>query len=62
MRFEKHIGGCEQCRRYLEQYRATIGLVKEAEEMPEDPPDELTEKTLAFLRTHYGRTHYGETL
>lgn len=52
-RFEKHIAGCEQCRRYLKQYRITVDLVKEAEEVPEAPPDELTEKTLAFLRTHY---------
>ncbi len=56
-RFEKHIGGCEPCRRYLELFRVTIGFVKEAGEVPADPPDELTEKTLAFLRTHYSEIY-----
>lgn len=48
-RFEAHIAKCEQCRRYLEQYRQTVDMVKEFDEMPE-PPDELVEKTLTFLR------------
>lgn len=51
-RFEKHIARCEMCQRYLDQYQTTIGLVKESDEAPPDPPDELREKTLAFLREH----------
>lgn len=63
-RFEKHVAGCKPCRRYLAQYRATIDLVKESDDLkePDDlkesdelphPPDELTERTLAFLRERY---------
>lgn len=51
-RFEKHVARCEPCQRYLEQYRTTIDLVKASDDLPE-PPEELTERTLAFLREHY---------
>ena len=40
-RFERHVESCTQCRTFLEQYRTT---------MEEEPPPELVEHTLAFLR------------
>lgn len=49
-RFEKHIGRCSHCLTYLEQYRTTTLLVREAGELPEDPPEALIESTLTFLR------------
>jgi anti-sigma factor RsiW len=44
VRFEEHIAGCDGCRAYLEQMRATRSLtVKLAEEpIPEKLQDELT--------------------
>jgi predicted anti-sigma-YlaC factor YlaD len=49
--FEAHIGACPVCSAYFDQYRSTIAMVKE-DPLPE-PPQELVESTLAFLRTHY---------
>lgn len=54
-RFEKHVGGCDKCTTYLDQYRRTIGLTKEEGAAPVEPPDELVEMTLAFLREHIDR-------
>ena len=54
--FERHINGCETCRTYLQQYRATIDLVKEADPVNdhhEVQTDGLEEETLSFLRDHY---------
>ncbi len=49
-RFEAHLRRCPNCDAYLEQYREIIDLVRE-DPLPEPPP-ELVERTLAFLRTH----------
>lgn len=54
--FERHINGCETCRTYLQQYRATIDLVKEADPAAHrstEPARELVDETLHFLRDHY---------
>lgn len=53
-RFEKHIANCGVCSTYLDQYRETVTLVKEeAAEHPPEPPEELVDATLDFLRQHY---------
>ena len=51
-RFERHLARCPQCSAYLDQYRQTIALVKEDGEVALDPPEELVELTLSFLRRH----------
>ncbi len=51
-RFERHMARCSSCLCYFEQYRDTTLLVREAGELPEPPPDELVDTTLAFLRDH----------
>lgn len=50
-RFEKHIAGCGQCSKYVRQYRATMEYV--GDQSPE-PPQELVEEALAFLRDRMG--------
>jgi len=47
--FEAHLQACAACQAYLDQYRKTIELTRRAAEVPE-PPQELIEQTLAFLR------------
>lgn len=51
-RFEKHLARCPKCSAYLDQYRRTIELTKEESEGELDPPEELVELTLSFLRKH----------
>lgn len=51
-RFERHLARCSNCVAYLDQYRETTRLVREAGEVPQDPPEELIESTLRFLREH----------
>lgn len=48
--FETHLAACPNCETYLDQYRTTIALVQEGEQV--QPPPELVERTLAFLRRH----------
>ncbi|ARA92918.1 hypothetical protein AWN76_006910 [Rhodothermaceae bacterium RA] len=50
-RFEAHLAHCANCSAYLAQYRQTIALVREAEQLP-PPPAELADLTLAFLHRH----------
>jgi len=50
-KFWAHIGDCSTCGRFFEQYTATIDLTREAGDIT--PPQELVEKTLAFLRTRW---------
>ena len=50
-KFLFHIGDCAACGRYLEQYETTVDLTREAGAI--DPPDELVEKTLGFLRRRW---------
>ena len=47
--FEAHLQHCTDCQAYLDQYRKTVELARRAAEVP-DPPQELIEHTLAFLR------------
>ncbi len=49
-RFEGHVQRCPNCNTFLDQYRQTVELVREDEIA--DPPPELIELTLAFLRKH----------
>ena len=46
--FELHIRRCVNCRRYLEQYRMSIELASELEDI--SIPDELLHSSLAFLK------------
>ena len=46
--FEEHMNMCKCCDHYLDQYRQTIEMTKQVEEIP--VPTELAEHTLAFLR------------
>jgi len=43
------VESCMQCRTFLEQYRTTIEMARE-DRVEEEPPPELVEHTLAFLR------------
>ncbi|MDQ7041187.1 MAG: zf-HC2 domain-containing protein [Rhodothermus sp.] len=47
--FEAHLQDCDDCQAYLDQYRKTIELVRQAADVPEPPPA-LIEHTLSFLR------------
>jgi anti-sigma factor RsiW len=49
--FERHLERCRNCARYLEGYRGTVALGKQAfvnpdESLPSDVPDELVEAIL----------------
>jgi anti-sigma factor RsiW len=55
--FERHIGGCSTCERFLEQYQATIKITHEAGQI--SPPDELFGKTMAFLRSSWSKPGEG---
>jgi anti-sigma factor RsiW len=39
-RFEKHVDGCEGCRRYVEQMRGTLGVTGELSPESLDPETE----------------------
>jgi anti-sigma factor RsiW len=45
---ESHVAACERCRAYVESYRATPRILREA--TAADLPIELQESLLAFLR------------
>lgn len=52
-RFEEHIDVCPNCRRYLDQYRETVSMVKD---LPPPPiPAELEERTCAFIIQSLGK-------
>jgi anti-sigma factor RsiW len=51
-RFERHLERCENCRRYLAQYRSTAELgrvVLAREAAPVDAPEELVRAILASI-------------
>ena len=51
-RFEAHISSCPNCRRYLDQYRETVSLLKE---IPIPPiPAELEERVCQFINDALG--------
>ena len=54
--FERHLGQCANCTRYLEGYRASIALGKQAFDdrdapVPNDVPSELIDAILRARRT-----------
>jgi anti-sigma factor RsiW len=50
-RFEQHVARCAQCSAYLQQYRATLMLIRQAGgEFRAEPPPRLLAETLDFLR------------
>ena len=51
--FETHIEKCQNCRKYFDQYRATVDMVKTVE--PIAIPAEIVEQTLAFLQNNWSR-------
>ena len=53
--FDQHIGMCKCCGPYFEQYRATIGMIKEGKEVA--IPSELVEHTMSFLRKNADFKH-----
>ena len=52
-RFEAHLAECPNCGSFFDQYLKTIDLVQEDGSFAIDPPEELVEITLHFLREHY---------
>ena len=53
--FERHLGRCANCARYLESYRSAIALGKRAFEdgdgpLPADVPDDLVDAILRSRR------------
>ena len=51
--FEQHISRCQCCGPYLEQYRATIDMIKESGEAVPPPPEALVEETMLFLNKQF---------
>lgn len=54
--FERHLGICDNCRKYLTSYEETVKLGKRAFEdedtaLPADVPEELVEAILAARRS-----------
>ena len=44
-RFEEHLAGCQECTGYLETYRRTVKLAKDACSDPDGPlPPEVSER------------------
>ena len=50
LQFQTHLNTCPRCLEYLNQYKATIDLMKVARDVP--IPDRLAEHTLQFLRSN----------
>lgn len=53
-KFEKHIAMCPNCERFLQQYRATVRMVKDIP--PPQPPPELADMTCEFIKESLGLT------
>jgi predicted anti-sigma-YlaC factor YlaD len=55
VRFEEHLAECEDCVAYLESYRATIELARDAcgddDQRPADLPESLLRAILAARRS-----------
>ena len=52
-KFEAHLEDCANCGSYFDQYLNTVNWVREDGTIQIDPPEELVEVTLNFLREHY---------
>ena len=50
---EAHLENCANCGPYFDQYLQTVDWVREDGSFQIDPPEELVEMTLHFLREHY---------
>lgn len=50
--FEEHLRYCKKCSALMSQYRKTVELTRDAAEV--QPPPELAEHTLQFLRQRLG--------
>jgi len=50
--FERHLALCPSCRHYLDSYRRTVEMEREAYADPDlqDPPEELMEAILAIRK------------
>ncbi len=46
--FEAHISACDDCSRYLQEYKTTVKVVNDSANL--DLPPELVEMTMSFLR------------
>ena len=51
--FEEHVQHCKHCRALLRQFQTTVELTRETK--PVEPPEELAEHTLTFLRERLGQ-------
>lgn len=51
VRFEAHLRNCPNCEAFLDQYRNTVHLVKDRDNV--QIPDELVRRTIDFLQDHY---------
>jgi len=54
-RFDAHLAGCSACSAYLESYRATVGVAKDAFQdpdapVPSDVPEDLVQAILSARR------------
>ena len=56
-RFEAHVADCPNCGSYFDQYLETLDLVREDGSFAIEPPEELVDMTLHFLREHYSNNH-----
>ena len=52
-KFEAHLENCANCGTYFDQYMNTVDWVREDGTIQIEPPEELVEVTLHFLREHY---------
>ena len=52
-RFDAHVAKCPNCSSFFAQYLQTVDLIHEDGSLAIDPPEELVEMTLHFLRDHY---------
>ncbi len=48
--FDVHVGKCQTCVEFMNQYRATIAVSRAAFEEPCDVPDELVDAILKALK------------
>lgn len=51
IQFESHLHNCPNCTKFLDQYRETVYLVHDSDDV--ELPPELVDRTVDFLRNHY---------
>jgi len=52
--FDRHLGVCEPCRRYILEYRRTVAMGKSAFEPSDEPAEAPEELIAAILRARRG--------